>query len=164
MGRSKVLHGFLYGIHHRLPKIHPPFLHTTLRQKWGGGVCSNNQLVSCIRPHPHLVPCDVTCEVDSHDDCRSFLETRQLCSTCTMGISGTCADTKLRGIKTTCIASDDRGRPRVTMYCKQHTFYRILCNIRPPLLRLKVMWKGIYIYILSAHPLLWDCSLYWERQ
>ena len=49
MGRSKVLHGFIYGIYHRLPKMHPPFLHTTLRQKRGGGVCSNIQFFSCIR-------------------------------------------------------------------------------------------------------------------
>ena len=31
-----------------------------------------------------------------------------------------------------------------------------------PLLQTKVMWKGIYI--VSAHPLQWDCSLYWEQQ
>ena len=37
-------------MYRKLPKIRPPFLHTTFRQKWGGGVCSNIQFVSCIRP------------------------------------------------------------------------------------------------------------------
>ena len=39
-------------VYRKLPKIRPPFLHTTVRQKWGGGVCSNIQFVSCIRPLP----------------------------------------------------------------------------------------------------------------
>ena len=30
----------------------PPFLNTTLRQKWGGGICSNIQLALCTHPHP----------------------------------------------------------------------------------------------------------------
>ena len=29
----------------------PPFFHTTLCPKWGGGLYSNMQLVSTIRPH-----------------------------------------------------------------------------------------------------------------
>ena len=37
-----------------------PVLHATFRQKWG--VCSSIQLVSCIHPPPHLVPCDVYVE------------------------------------------------------------------------------------------------------
>lgn len=51
----------------------PPFLHTTLRQKWRWGVCL---IVSYIRP---MAPHDVTLEVDiNHDDSSDFLE-EQLC-------------------------------------------------------------------------------------
>ena len=36
----------------KLLKIPPLFLHTTLRQKWGEGIYSNIQFVSCIWPPP----------------------------------------------------------------------------------------------------------------
>ena len=31
-----------------------PSLHTTLSQRWGGGICSNIQFVWTIRPHPKI--------------------------------------------------------------------------------------------------------------
>ena len=45
---------WLLAVYSKVPKICPSFLHTTFRQK--GGVCSNFQFVSCIRPlHLFLV-------------------------------------------------------------------------------------------------------------
>ena len=43
----------------------PPFMHTTLRQKWGGGVCWNVHFVLCTHT-PSPVPCNVTHKVDNH--------------------------------------------------------------------------------------------------
>ena len=59
-------------------KYAPPFLHTTFRQKWGGGVCSNIQFISCIRPLPPFLVALNTSEIDNNDDCRSFLKKRNL--------------------------------------------------------------------------------------
>ena len=69
----------------KLPKIYPPFLHTTFRQKWRGGVgCSNTQFVSCIHPFlPFLVL--NTHEFNNYDDCHGFLKEQQLRWTCAMG-------------------------------------------------------------------------------
>ena len=44
----------------RIPKYAPTFLHTTLRQNWGGRVCSNIQLVSSISSNPPLPPLSPT--------------------------------------------------------------------------------------------------------
>ena len=39
-------------MYHKLPKIQPPFLRTTLRQKWGGGICPNiNTYAPLAIPH-----------------------------------------------------------------------------------------------------------------
>ena len=72
----------LFAIYRKLPKIHPPFLHTTytFRQKWGGGVCSNIQFILCIRPLPLFLVVLNTHEIDNCDNCHSFLkEQRCLC-------------------------------------------------------------------------------------
>ena len=79
-----------------LLKMHP------LRQKWRRGVCSTIQF-SLV--HTFSVLCNVMCVVDNHDDCGKEL---QLHWTCTGEISGTCVDTKSRGIEATCIVSGDR--------------------------------------------------------
>ena len=63
--------------YHRLPKIRSHFLDTILRQKWGGGVCSDIQFVYT----PPSIP---TREINNHDDYRGFLEERQLNWTCTI--------------------------------------------------------------------------------
>ena len=53
-------------------------------------------------------------EVDSHE-CRGFLEEWQLHWTCTIHkISGACVDTKLKGIKATCIVSGEKWRSACT--------------------------------------------------
>ena len=44
-----------------LPKIHLVFGYTTFRQKWGGFVCLNIDLVLCVCP-PHY-PCSSRCYV-----------------------------------------------------------------------------------------------------
>ena len=53
----------------------PPFLHTTLRQKWEEGVCSIIHLVLCIIlcPHPtwFLVMLHTTL-VNNHDNCHDL--------------------------------------------------------------------------------------------
>ena len=36
-----------------LPPTPHSVLHTTLRQKWGGGICSNIQFITCIHPFLH---------------------------------------------------------------------------------------------------------------
>ena len=58
-----------------LQKNLPPFLHTTLRQKWEEGVCSIIHLVLCIIlcPHPtwFLVMLHTTL-VDNHDNCHDL--------------------------------------------------------------------------------------------
>ena len=64
-----------------IPPPTPPFLDTTLRQKWGGDVCSNIQFVSCIHPLPPFVTILNTHEVDS----QGFLEDRQFLWTCNYG-------------------------------------------------------------------------------
>ena len=100
-----------------LPKIRPPpFLHTTLRQKWGRGVCSNIQLVSCIR-HPSLAMLRV----------RSTIMTTVV-KNGSFEHCGACGDdTKPRGIKATCIVSGDRGRPWVSSYYEQRKLWRWVC-------------------------------------
>ena len=41
---------YIYCNYCRLLKSRLPFLHTTLREMWEGGICSNVQFVPCIRP------------------------------------------------------------------------------------------------------------------
>ena len=55
-------------IYRKLPKIRPPFLHTTFIQKWGGGVCLNIQFISCIRPLPPFLVVMNTHEFNNHDN------------------------------------------------------------------------------------------------
>ena len=97
----------LYVVYHKLPKIRPPFLHTTFRQKWGGGICSNIQFVSYIRPLPpfFMVLSTRTQIRQLHDDCRAASLNVLL-----LEISSACVDTKLRGTKATCIVCGNRGR------------------------------------------------------
>ena len=66
-------------IQRMLPKICPfHFLHTTFRQKWGGGVCSNIQFISCIRPLPPFLTVLNKLKFDNHDNCCGFLNEQQL--------------------------------------------------------------------------------------
>ena len=58
--------GLYYSWKYVLPL--PPILHTTLRQKWGGGICSNIQFISCIYPSPFLTILSMP-KVDNHDNC-----------------------------------------------------------------------------------------------
>ena len=55
----------------------PPLLRTTFRRKWGGGVCSNIQFISCKCPLL-LFTVEYARKVDNHDDCCSFLKEQQL--------------------------------------------------------------------------------------
>ena len=49
----------------------PPHFHTSLRQKWGGGICSNFQFISCIGP-PRFSTIFNMHDVNNHVDCRGF--------------------------------------------------------------------------------------------
>ena len=65
-----------------LPKICaplPPLLHTTLRQKWGGGICSNIQFILCIYPSPFLTILSMP-KVDNHDNCCKKQQLRWMCT------------------------------------------------------------------------------------
>ena len=60
-------------------KYTSPFLHTTLSQKWGGGVCLNIiNFVSCIRPSRRS-------SHNLHDDCRHEYELQPL-NTCAIDV------------------------------------------------------------------------------
>ena len=52
-------------MYHKLTKICVLFLHATLRQMWGGGVCSNILFILGI--HPFHCSSQSTCGVDNHD-------------------------------------------------------------------------------------------------
>ena len=52
-------------MYHKLTKIRLPFLHTTLRQIWGEGVCSNILFMPCI--HPFLRSSQSLRGVDNHN-------------------------------------------------------------------------------------------------
>ena len=56
-------------MYHKLLKMYILILHTALRPKWRGSVCSNISLVLCTLP-PVLR--DVMRKVDNHDDCYFF--------------------------------------------------------------------------------------------
>ena len=96
----------------------PHFGHTTLRQKWGDGICLNIQFVSCIHacPTPYtrflVVLCTrlTTTTTDTAWKNDSFAECVLRENSCT------CAHTK------TCIVSRDRGQ-HVSLYCKPHNFW-----------------------------------------
>ena len=60
-----------------------PFLHTTFRQKWGEGVCSNIQFVSCIRPLPPFFVVLNMHEFNNRNDWLGLLKEQQLHWTCT---------------------------------------------------------------------------------
>ena len=80
----------------------PPFLHTTLRQKWGGGILILfRAYASPAVPHT-IVTTAVTLWMNGSFNERVLQE-----------ISGACVETKPRGIEVTCIVSGNRGRPRV---------------------------------------------------
>ena len=65
-------------VYHKLPKVRPPFLHTTFRQKWGG-VCLLEYSVHLVHtPRPSVLVVLNTLKFDNHNDCRSFLKERQL--------------------------------------------------------------------------------------
>ena len=86
--------------HCKLAKIRHPFLHTILRQKWGEGICLNINFVSCIRPsHRSSHNCATTAAAFCSFD-----------ESVPQEISGTCVETKPRGI----IVSDKRGRLHVS--------------------------------------------------
>ena len=100
----------LYTITVNSRKYAPPFLHTTFRQKWGGGVCSNIQFVSCIRPlPPFLVVLSTLAQIrQSRRLPRSFAEC------VTTGISAACIDIKPKGTEATCIVCGNGGRLRAS--------------------------------------------------
>ena len=98
----------------KLPKIRHPFLHTTLRQTWGGGVCLNIQFVSYICPLPPFLIVLTTRKFDNHDDCRGFLKERQLHWTCATGNQRRLCWSKPRGTKTTCIVCGNGRRLRIS--------------------------------------------------
>ena len=95
----------------------PPFLHTTLKQKWGGGICSNIQFVSCIRPS--------LCSLQSSIRARSTIKT----TAAAFRKNGSFDERVLQEIRCACIdiVSGDRGRPHVSSHfqCEQ------LSNIKP---------------------------------
>ena len=71
-----------------IPRIRSPFLHTTLRQKWGGGVCSN------IHSHKTaFLAIFNTCEVD-HQDETAFWKNGSFDECVLQEISGTCVHTR----------------------------------------------------------------------
>ena len=71
----------LHDLYRKLPKILPS---CTFRQKWGGGVCSNDRLVHTPPPFV-LCSLEYAREFDNHDDCSGFLKERHLRWTCTTG-------------------------------------------------------------------------------
>ena len=77
-------------------------LHITLRQKWGGGIYSNIQLVLSIHPPMLHARSTITMTATAFWKSSSFAE-------CVLQeISGACVDTKLRGIEVTCIVGGGR--------------------------------------------------------
>ena len=92
------------------------FLHTTLRQKWGGGVCSDIQFAYA----PPSIP---TRKIDNHNECCGFLEEWQLhwiCTTENQGhLSSYYAKRHQSNFHRNC---HDRGRPWVSSHsqCEQH--------------------------------------------
>ena len=90
-----------------------PLLYCTLL-KWGGGVCSNIQLVLYIHPTNHPVPCDVTHKDKNHDDFRDFLEEWQLCQSVLRKFNATLVLTLSQET-----FSGEIGRHCISSYCKQ---------------------------------------------
>ena len=79
----------------------PPFLCTTLTESKVGRECSFEYSISLEHtPPPYPVICNVTCEVHNHDNGHGSFAERVLQKT-----SGTCFDTKSRGIMTKEFAS-----------------------------------------------------------
>ena len=78
--RHKYVDWYMY---YKLPKMCPPFLPTTFRQKWGEGVCSNIQFVSCIRPLPPFFVVLNMHEFNNRNDWLGLLKEQQLRWTCT---------------------------------------------------------------------------------
>ena len=111
--RHTVMYIYWCYIYCKLPKIHPPFLHATLRQKWGEAFAWI--LILCRVDAPPTIP-------HNRNDCCSFLDERQRRWTCTQEISGACVETKPRGIEATCIV---RGQ--------LHTSSRFQCEQQKPL-------------------------------
>ena len=95
--------GLYYSRKYVLPL--PPILHTTLRQKWGGGICSNIQFISCIYRSPFLTILSMA-KVDSHDNC---CKKQQLRWMCTVDNQRRLCCNKDKRYWTTFIVSGDRG-------------------------------------------------------
>ena len=117
----------------------PSLLHTTLKQKWGGGVCLNIHFVSCIRPSccsSHTCSAIVTITT-------AFWKNVSFDERVLQEISCACVDTKPRGIEATCIVSCDRGRPRVSLHfqCEQQKPLRWPAN--------KAIVLNFWVYVFT---------------
>ena len=87
-----------------------PLLAHYFEVKVGRGICPNIQLILWMTPSPHLVPHNVMCDVDIHNNCckNSSFTGRVL-----QEISSGCVDTKPKGIEESCIISGDGMTTRV---------------------------------------------------
>ena len=96
----------------------PPLFAHYFEAKVGRGVCSNIQLVSCIRPSlcssQSLIHVRVTITMTAV----AFWKNSSFAECILWEISSARVDTKLRDIEIACIISGDRGRPRVSS-CSQ---------------------------------------------
>ena len=93
----------------RLLKIHPPsFLHTSLRQKWGGGICSNIQFVLCIHPSLRSSQSLICARSTIKMTAVAFWKNSSFDERLLQEINGTCVHAKPRGIEAICIVSSDR--------------------------------------------------------
>ena len=82
------------------------------KQKVGEGVCSIIQFVLTT------VPCDVMRESITKTIAMTFWKNSSFAEHVLWETSGTCVDTKPRGIKATCFFSSDRGQSCINFYCK----------------------------------------------
>ena len=96
-----------------LPHPHS-VLHTTSRQKWGGGICSNIQFITCIHPFLRFSQSWICTRLTITTTAAAFWKNTAECAPQT--ISSACVATKTRGIEATCIVSGDRGWHCVSLH------------------------------------------------